>query len=134
MKTVLGVWINHRKAVIARVTDKGDETQVIESSVETVRGRLAGVRSTTCHESPGVPADDSPEGERTGHLHAYYDAVMAATRDAESILIFGPGDAKGELRSRLESAELGGRIAAVETIEKMNDRQIAAKAREYFQR
>ena len=115
MKTVLGVWMDHRKAVIARVTDNWDVTQVIESSVETRRGRLAGVR----------------EKGFTGHLHAYYDAVMAATRDAESILIFGPGDAKGELQSRLEKAELGGRIAAVQTVHRMNDRQVAAKVREY---
>jgi hypothetical protein len=67
----------------------------------------------------------------TGHLHAYDDAAMAATRDAESILIFGPGDAKGELQSRLEKADLGGRIAAVETVDRMNDRQVAAKVREY---
>jgi hypothetical protein len=53
-------------------------------------------------------------------------------RDAESILIFGPGEAKGELEEHLERNNLGGRIVGIETVDKMTDRQIAAKVRQYF--
>ncbi len=132
MKTVVGVWIDHRKAVIAVVSDKGKETKVIESNVDRQPGRLAGVRSTTPYESQKVPADDSREREFAGHLDGYYDAVIVAIRDGESILIFGPGEAKGELKKRLERDRLGGRIVGVETVDKMTDRQVAAKVREYF--
>lgn len=132
MKTIVGLWIDHRKAVIAAVSDKGEKTRVIESHVEKHPGRISGVRSTTPYESQNVPADDSREREFTGHLHGYYDEVIAAIRDAESILIFGPGEAKGELKGRLERDKLGGRIVAVETVDKMTDRQVAAKVREYF--
>jgi hypothetical protein len=48
------------------------------------------------------------------------------------MLIFGPGEAKGELKKRLESNNLGGRIVGIETVDKMTDRQIAAKVRQYF--
>jgi len=58
--------------------------------------------------------------------------VIACIRDAEAILIFGPGEAKGELKRRLDKNRLGGRIAGVETVDKMTDRQIAAKARQHF--
>jgi hypothetical protein len=51
---------------------------------------------------------------------------------AESILIFGPGEAKGELKKRLQRRNLGGRIAVLETVDKMTDRQIAAKVRQHF--
>ena len=132
MKTIAGLWIDHRKAVIATVSDKGEETKVIESNVEKHSGRVAGVRSTTPYESQKVPADDLREREFTSHLHGYYDEVIAAIRDADSILIFGPGEAKGELKSRLEKHKLGGRIMAVEAADKMTDRQIAAKVRGYF--
>jgi hypothetical protein len=53
----------------------------------------------------------------------YYDEVIAAIRETQSILIFGPGEAKGELRKRLERDDLGGRIVAVEAVDKMTDRQ-----------
>ena len=132
MRTIAGLWIDHRKAVIARVSDKGEETKVIESNVEKQPGRFAGERSTTSYESQKVRADDSREREFTGQLQGFYDEVIAAIIDAESILIFGPGEAKGELRKRLERKKHDGRIVAVETVDKMTDRQIAAKVREYF--
>jgi hypothetical protein len=45
--------------------------------------------------------------------------VIASIRDAESILIFGPGEAKGELKKRLEEDKLGGHIVSIETVDKM---------------
>jgi hypothetical protein len=132
MKRIVGLWIDHRKAVMVMVSDEGEETKVIQSNVEKQPGRFAGKRSTVPYESQKVQADDSREREFTGHLQGYYDEVMAAIADAESILIFGPGEAKGELRKCCERSKLGGRIVAVETVDKMTDRQIAAKVREYF--
>jgi len=88
-----------------------------------------GVRSTTPYEAQRVRADDTHEREFTGHLNQYYAEVIAAIRDAESILIFGPGEARGELKKRLDHAKLGGHIIAMETVDKMTDRQVAAKVR-----
>jgi len=134
MKTTVGLWIDHRKAIIVAATDKGEETKLIISKVEKQPGRFAGVRSTTPYESQQVRADDSRERKFTGHLNIYYDAVIACIRDAESILIFGPGEAKGELQKRSKKSKLGGRIVGIETVDKMTDRQIAAKVRQYFKK
>jgi hypothetical protein len=134
MKTTVGLWIDHRKAVIVAVTDKGEGIKLIISRVEKQPGRPGGIRSKTPYESQLVRADDSRQRELTGHLNIYYDAVIACIRDAESILIFGPGEAKGELKKRLERNKLSGRIVGIETIDKMTDRQIAAKVRQYFQK
>ena len=57
---------------------------------------------------------------------------MVCLRDAEAILIFGPGEAKGELKKLLVKNKLGARIAGVETIGKMTGPQIAAKVRKCF--
>ena len=133
MKTTVGLWIDHRKAIIVAFTNKGEETKLIISKVEKQPGRFAGVRSTTPYESQQVRADDSRERKLTGQLGIYYDAVIACIRDAESILIFGPGEAKGELQKRIKKSKLGGRVVGIETVDKMTDRQIAAKVRHYFQ-
>ena len=132
MRTKVGVWIDHRKALIVAVTDKGEEIRLIISKVEKQPGRSGGIRHTTPNESQLVPADDSRERRSTGLLNIYYNAVIACIRDAESILIFGPGEAKGELKKRLMRNKLGGRIVGIETIDRMTDRQIAAKVRRYF--
>jgi hypothetical protein len=132
MNKTAGLWIDHRKAVIVVVTDMGEEIRLIISKVEKQPGRSGGVRSVTPYESQQVPADDSREREFMGHLNIYYDAVIACIRDAEAILIFGPGEAKGELKKRIRRNRLGGRIASIETVDKMTDRQIAAKVRQYL--
>jgi len=134
MKTSVGLWIDHRKAIIVSVTDKGKETRLITSKVDKQPGRSDGIRSTTPFESQQVPADDSRERKFTGHLNTYYDEVIECIRDAESILIFGPGEAKGELKKRLKKGNLDSRIVGIESVDKMTDRQIAAKVHQAFQK
>ena len=51
--------------------------------------------------------------------------------DADSILIFGPGEAKIELEN-VGHETLRARIVGVETVDKMTDRQVAAKVRQRF--
>jgi len=133
MKTTKGLWIDHRKAIIVTVTDKGEDVKEIISHVEKQPGRFDGVRSTTPYEAQLVPADDSQERDLTAHLDKYFDEVISHLRDAEVILIFGPGEAKGELVKRVAREKLSGRIAGVETVDKMTIPQIAAKVRKYVQ-
>ncbi len=118
--------------MIVAVTDKGEEAKLIISKAEKQLRRSGDSPLKGPFETLWVAADDSRQKTFTGHLNIYYDAVIAAMRDAESILIFGPGEAKDELRKRLERNNLGGRIVAIETVDKMTDRQIAAKVREHF--
>ncbi len=133
MKTNMGLWIDHRKAVIVAVSGKGEETSVIiESKAEKQPGRFDGVRSTTPYESQKVQADGRQDIKFADKLNIYYDEVISVLRDAESILLFGPGEAKGELKKRLEDEHLAHLIQAVETVDQMADRQIAAKVRKYF--
>jgi len=132
MGTKVGLWIDHRKAIIVAITDKGEEMGLIVSAVEKQLQRSGDSPLKGRYESLKVSADDRRQRTFTGHLNIYYEAVIACLRDAESILIFGPGEAKGELKKRLEKSKLGGRIAGVETIDKMTDRQVAAKVRQYF--
>lgn len=134
MKTTRGLWIDHRKAVIVAVTDKGEDVQEILSRVEKQLGRFEGERSTTPYPAQLVPADDSRQRDLTGHLDTYYDEVISHLRDAEVILIFGPGEAKGELIKRIERDKLSGRVAGVETADRMTVPQIAAKVRKYVQK
>jgi hypothetical protein len=132
MRTKVGLWIDHRKALVVAVTDKGEELGLVISKVEKQLRRSGDSPLRGPYEARQVPADDSRQRARTGHLNLYYDAVIACIGDADSILIFGPGEAKGELKKRLEKNNLGGRIAAVETVDKMTNRQIATKVRRHF--
>jgi hypothetical protein len=81
-----------------------------------------------------VPASDSRQKTLTGHQNIFYDSIIASIRNAEAILIFGPGEAKGELKKCLKKTNLAARIVGIETVDKMTDRQVAAKVRKYFQK
>lgn len=78
----------------------------------------------------------SPEGLQdrkfVNHFNSYYDGVVAFIRGTDSIQIFGPGEAKGELRKPLEHEGRKGHVLAIETVDKMTDHNIAAKVREHF--
>lgn len=132
MKTQAGLWIDHKKAVVVTVTDKGEDTKQVTSSVETQLRRSGDSPLKGSFEAQQVPADDSRQNVLTGQLNSYYDEVIASVREAEAIFIFGPGEAKDELKKRLDKIKLGGRVVAVETADKMSDRQVAAKVRERF--
>jgi len=128
--TQAGLWIDHRKALIVTVSREGERTELVESNVDRhVRysGGSGGLRGS--REGAG---EDTQERHFEGQLSKYYDQVIAHIRDAEAILILGPGEAKGELKAHLERAGFGARIVGVETVDKMTDRQIAAKVRERF--
>jgi len=118
--------------VIVVVSAAVEHVVLIDSRVEKHPRRSGDSPLKGGFESLQVPADDSRQRALTGELNIYYDAVIAALRNSESFIIFGPGEAKGELRKRLARSKLAGRVAAVETRDKMTDRQIAAKVREYF--
>ncbi|HSQ02976.1 MAG TPA: hypothetical protein VLN59_03000, partial [Burkholderiales bacterium] len=82
MKTVAGLWIDRKKAVIVVATDKGHEIRVIVSNVDKQLGRSEGVRSTTSYEPQLVPADDRRERRLMGQLNIYYDSVLACIQGA----------------------------------------------------
>jgi hypothetical protein len=84
------------------------------------------------YEARQVPADDSRQRALTGELDRYYDNVIAALRGYAGLLLLGPGEAKKELHARLVKVHLGARVRAVETADKLTDRQIVAHIRGFF--
>jgi hypothetical protein len=132
MSTKVGLWIDHKKAAIVTVTDKGEEIGEIISKAAKQPRRSGDRPLKGPYEPHQVPAQDSLQRTFTEHLNLYYDAVVSSIRNAESVLILGPGEAKGELKERLEKHGLGGRIAAIETADKMTDRQLSARVHQFF--
>jgi hypothetical protein len=124
MKTDVGLWIDHREATLVALTGYDKTVKRIKSGMEKHVRFSGGAEQGT--------AEDMRDRRFTNHLSQFYTEVITSIGDAESILIFGPGEAKGELVKRLESENLAGRIVGIETVDKLTDRQIAAREREHF--
>jgi hypothetical protein len=126
MKKQAGLWIDHRKAVIVIISDDGEEIKTIVSDMEKH------VRFSGGDGSEDGYSEDVRDRQFGNHLNSYYDQVISVVRNADSIQIFGPGEAKGELEKRLKNEGLKDHALSVETADKMTDRQVSAKVREHF--
>jgi hypothetical protein len=133
VKAEMGLWIDHREAVIVALSKTGEEIKRILSTAEK-QLRRSGELSKGSFEDQNAPADDSREREYAGHLAHFYDEIISYLRAAGSILIFGPGEAKGELKKRVEKGKSDARIVEMETTDKMTEPQIVAKVRHHFHR
>jgi hypothetical protein len=127
------MWVDHRKAVIVVLTAAGEKIKRISSTVEK-QLRRSGEPGLGSFEPQEVPADDSRQRGYTGHLARYYDAIISHVDGCESILIFGPGEAKGELKQRFDIHPDAVRNLALQTADKMTEPQIVAMVRDYFHR
>lgn len=132
MKTKCGMWIDHREANIVFLSQDGEETKQIKSNVEKQLRRSGESPSNEPYEAQMVPTSDRREKGYMGHLSNYYEEIVSVVRGAESVFIFGPGEAKGELRKHFHKHNFCGRIVGFETADKMTKRQVTQKVRDFY--
>jgi len=132
MKKEIGLWIDHREAIIVILADGGEEIKHINSNSGKHIRYSGSSHSKTPEGLKEVTSEDQRDRKLENNLNKFYDEIVADIRDADSIQIFGPGEAKGELEKRIEHEGLKALILPVETVDKMTDRQISAKVREQF--
>jgi hypothetical protein len=132
MNKQAGLWLDHREAIIVILTDGGQEIKHISSNSGKHIRYSGSSHSKTPDGLKEVRSEDQRDRKFGNDLNKYYDEIIASIRDADSIQIFGPGEAKGELAKRFDHQGLKAHILAVETVDKMTDHQIVAKVRERF--
>jgi stalled ribosome rescue protein Dom34 len=132
MKKEVGLWVDHRRAVIVISLDQEEEIKRITSNVEKhVRYSGASYARDTS-DSHHDTTEDGRDRRFDEQLSRYYDEIISHLHDATSILIMGPGEAKAELQKRFEGHEPSGCIVAMITADRMTDQQIAASVRQHF--
>ena len=120
----VGVWIDHQRAVIVRASAEGTTTETIESEVGA-HPRFGGQQ-----DGGGEKKYEERHGQ---NLDRYFDAVIEQLSAPGRLLIFGPGEAKGELERRFQHSKVhAGCEVEVSTTDKLTDAQIVAKVKEHF--
>jgi hypothetical protein len=132
MKKALGLWVDHRKAVIVTIENNVETIKEITSDMDKHVRFSSGTTSKASNNPQGSTSEDVRDRQFGNQLNEFYEGIVAIIRDADSIWIFGPGEAKGELENNLKHAGLGDHIVGVETVDKMTNNQIAAKVRDHF--
>jgi stalled ribosome rescue protein Dom34 len=124
MSKDVGVWIDHKKAVIVSVAAGEVTTRTLTSDVG------AHPRYSGSQEGGG---EKQYEERHTQDLDRYYDDVIGQLGKPDAVLLFGPGEAKLQLKERLGRSKVSSEsIVAVEDTDKLTDLQIVAKVKEHF--
>ena len=133
MDNKAGIWIDHRKAVIVFVSGGQVTATTVESDVGA-HARYSGRAGYPTPDGPQAGGGEKKYEERYGqHLDRYYDDVIKQLGQPESVLIFGPGEAKLQLKERLSrSKTLSEHIVEIETTDKLTDPEIVAKVKEHY--
>jgi len=129
----VGIWIDHKKAVIVSASADRVTVKTLTSEV----GPHARYSKRAGYPTPDGPqeggGEKSYEKRYDQHLDAYFDQVISQLGQPEALLIFGPGEAKLQLRERLSrSKEPSECVIEVETSDKLTDPQIVAKVKDYY--
>jgi hypothetical protein len=130
----IGLWIDHKKAVVVSVKTGGEEIKLVQSNVEKRVRLRGGARAKTAYAAQYFPAEDHKDRQFLEKLKKFYGAVITPLRDGDALLVFGPGEAKSELVKRIRREKAGVKIVGVESADKMTQRQIIAKTRGYFKK
>jgi hypothetical protein len=131
MTTNAGVWIDHHKAVVALLID--DREDMLQILAERDGSSSPGLRAKNSYTPNDFVAEDKRERKVMIQLNQYYDEVIGSVRNAQEILILGPGQAKGEFRKRIATHKLRAHVAEMKTVDKLTDQQIADYVHQHFQ-
>jgi stalled ribosome rescue protein Dom34 len=133
MMKSIGLWIDHKKAIIVFQSEQGQGIQIIESGVGRHVHYHGASHPKSSYSAQYQQGDDQLDNKFLEHLNKFYEKVIDQLRGAEAVLILGPGEAKGELEKRIIHEKVNVQIVGIEPADKLTERQIAAKVRDYFQ-
>ncbi len=132
MTRSVGLWIDHKNAVIVSVDEHGETVRKLESGAKHHEYRGA-PRPKTAYSAQYNQGDDQLDKQYLLQLNKYYQQVIGLLRNAARVLIFGPGEAKVELHKRMRRLKGAGWSLQLEPADRMTERQIIARVRKYSQ-
>jgi len=132
MDKYIGIWVDHKKAFVVTLSEGKDSLKKIESNVEPHFRLSGGYRSVNSSGTSPV-SERKPEERRKHQLHNYYQELIQNVKTAKEIFIFGPGEAKTEFAKEIKKVKAyEGKIRGIEPSDKLTQRQIIAKVKEFF--
>jgi hypothetical protein len=124
MSHEVGIWIDHKRAIIVTIAAGHVSTKTLVSDVGP-HPHYSGSQ-----ESGG---EKKYEERHSQDLDRYYDDVIGELGKPDAVLLFGPGEAKLQLKARFgRSKVLSESIVAIESTDKLTDPQIVAKVKEHY--
>ncbi len=127
----IGVWLDKEKAYLISVNGGKHSIEKVESNVES-RVRYEGESKSFSGRGGAFFNPSKKRTKREKHqLSHYLSDINSRLSDASNILIFGPADAKKELKKVLIRRKDKPAIS-IESAEKMTENQMVARVKDHF--
>jgi len=129
----IGIWIDKQEAKIITLEDGNEHLDAITSWVEDFN--VGGGSGTKLKGGPQDVVQDSKYLEREKHqLADFFKDVADYIVDADSIVIFGPAEARIKLGNELSEKypHLHSKVKSNESADSMTENQLTAWVRDYF--
>lgn len=128
----IGIWIDHRQAVIVRATADGVHATTLESHIGS-HPRYAARAGVSSHEAEEPEGGEKRYEERYNQqLDRYYDEVIRQLGHPAAILVIGPGEAKLQLKERLRRSTGMPEGIVVDTTDRLTEPQIVARVKAHY--
>ncbi|GAB4446957.1 MAG: hypothetical protein Kow0070_10920 [Anaerolineales bacterium] len=127
----VGVWIDHKQAYL--IWYKEGRVDVIPSNIEPPEHFSGGTQLGGKLNQKGDMELRHNDRYKV-KLTQFYRRVMDALKDADSVFVMGPGEAKIEFEKTLKRHKaMQNRLLKVETADKMTKNQMIARVRQFYQ-
>ncbi|MDP2691378.1 MAG: hypothetical protein U1C97_03225 [Candidatus Gracilibacteria bacterium] len=125
-----GVWVDYAHAFLVKTNPSGENMTIHELVSEVEPHHHSG-------QSDGEHLTLTDQGSnmrrRSKEMDDFCDNIISSLRDADEIIILGPGIAKSELEGEIrEHHELGPKLKAVETADKLSEEELKKRVSKLF--
>jgi hypothetical protein len=132
----MGIWIDHKKAIVVSL-DSGDggdhKVDHVESGAESHYHFHGGAKSAGTSVAQSIVKEQTSEERRKHQYHDFYKKVMEICDKPGRLYIFGPAEAKLELKKEMDKVkESRVTIDAVEACDKLDEHEIIVKIKKHF--
>ena len=126
----IGIWIDHKQAYV--IWYKSSKVDMIPSNIVPPAHYSGGTQLGGKLNQKGDVELRHNDRFRL-QLNKYYQQVITALKDADSIFIMGPGEAKIEFGKVIrKSKAIQKRLRKVETADKMTKNQMIAHVKKFY--
>ncbi|HQG29251.1 MAG TPA: hypothetical protein PLY73_11940, partial [Candidatus Ozemobacteraceae bacterium] len=93
MKKRIGIWVDRRRAIIVTVGQGEELVRVVTSPLEGA----GAPKGRSQHGQHDIVADAAQLNQETIYLKKYYNEIVDQVKDADYLMLMGPGEARVEL-------------------------------------
>lgn len=130
-----GVWIDSKQAIVVKLNNGGETVEKIFSEIEG-RERIEGEGKHFTRMGNKFSTFEKRDEEKRKHqFNDYFKNIIEKIKDADSIIVFGPAEAKiGLQKAILKKKDISPKLLMVEAEDHLTDNQITAKVRTFFRK